>query len=122
MEIPTGSGCFGSVEQVAFLRRHLRQQAPEVVALMTRLPSWELTAAQWPAYTRAAWGMESGLHQCLDDSDRQDACRVRRHGAIRLMAMLRRFSDRLLLEWRSGPKRPDDKTTIDVCWCDDGRT
>jgi len=66
--------------------------------------------------------MESDLHQRLDASHREDACWVRRPRAMRVMAMLQRFSDRLLLEWRSGPKRPDDKTTIDVCWCDDGRT
>ena len=54
---------FPLVAQVALLRRHLRQQAPEVVALITSLPPSELTAAPWLAYTRAAWGIESGLHQ-----------------------------------------------------------
>ena len=56
---------FPCVAQVALLRRHLRHHAPEVVALMTSLPPSELTAAPWLAYTRAAWGIESGLHQRL---------------------------------------------------------
>jgi hypothetical protein len=51
--------------------------------------------------------------QCLDVLHRQHACRVRRAGAIRLMAMLRRFSNSLLLEWGSGEKKPQHKTTTD---------
>jgi len=64
---------FPLVAQVALLRRHLRQHTPEVVALRSSLPPSELTAAPWLAYTRAAWGIESGLHQRLDVSHREDA-------------------------------------------------
>jgi len=64
---------FPCVAQVALLRRHLRQHTPEVVALMTSLPPSELTAAPWLAAPRAAWGIESGLHQRLDVSHREDA-------------------------------------------------
>jgi hypothetical protein len=104
---------FPLVAQVALLRRHLRQHTPEVVALMTSLPPSELTAAPWLAYTRAAWGIESGLHQRLDVSHREDACRVRRPRAMRLMAMLRRFSHSLFREWRLRQKKPQHKTTTD---------
>ena len=89
---------FPLVAQVALLRRHLRQQAPEVVALITSLPPSELTAAQWLAYTRAAWGIESGLHQRLDFLHRQNAYRVYRSKVIRPIGMFRRFSSSRFLE------------------------
>jgi hypothetical protein len=101
------------VEQVALLRRHLRQHSPEVVALVTSLPPSELNAAQWLAANRAAWGIESGLHQRLDVSHRDDSCRVRRPKAMRLMGLFRRISNSLFLEWRSRQKKPRHKTTTD---------
>ena len=104
---------FPCVEQVALLRRHLRQHTPEVVVLMSSLPPSELTAAPWLAAHRAAWGMESGGHQRLDASHREDACRVRRPEAMRVMAMLRRFSHSLFREWRLRQKKPQHKTTSD---------
>jgi hypothetical protein len=48
-----------------------------MVALVTSLCPEELSAAQWLAYNRAAWGIESGLHQRLDVSHLDDLCRVR---------------------------------------------
>lgn len=104
---------FPCVEQVALLRRHLRQHSPETVALVTSLPPSELNAAQWLADNRAAWGIESGLHQRLDISHRDDLCRVRLPKAIRLMGMFRRISNSLFMEWRSRQKRPRHKTTTD---------
>ena len=53
---------FPFVEQVALLRRKLRQHSPETVALVTSLPPAELNAAQWLRHNRAAWGIENGLH------------------------------------------------------------
>jgi len=104
---------FPCVAQVALLRRHLRQHTPEGVALMTSLPPSELTAVPWLAAPRAAWGMESGLHQRLDASHRKDACRVRRPRAMRVMAMLGRFSHSLFREWHLRQKKPQHKTTTD---------
>jgi predicted transposase YbfD/YdcC len=104
---------FPCVEQVALLRRHLRQHTPEVVALLTSRPPSELNAAQWLAAHRDAWGIESGLHQRLDVSHREDACRVRRPKAMRVMAMFRRLSNSLFMEWRSRQKEPGHKTTTD---------
>jgi len=49
----------------------------------------------------------------LDVSHREDACRVRRPRAMRLMAMFRRFSNSLFLEWRLRQKKPPHKTTTD---------
>jgi hypothetical protein len=104
---------FPGVAQVALLRRHLRQHSPEVVALVTSLPPSELNAAQWLAYNRAAWGIESGLHQRLDVSHRDDLCRVRLPKAMRLMGLFRRISNSLFMEWRSRQKKPHHKTTTD---------
>ena len=104
---------FPGVEQIALLRRHLRQHSPEVVALVTSLPPSELNAAQWLVDNRAAWGIESGLHQRLDVSHRDDQCRVRRPRAMRVMGMFRRLSNSLFMEWRSRQKKPRHKTTTD---------
>jgi hypothetical protein len=101
------------VEQVALLRRHLRQHLPEVVALVTSLPPSKLNAAQWLADNRAAWGIESGLHHRLDVSHRDDLCRVRLPKSMRLMGMFRRISNSLFMEWRSRQKNPRHKTTTD---------
>jgi predicted transposase YbfD/YdcC len=104
---------FPCVAQVALLRRHLRQHAPEVVALVTSLPPAQLDAAQWMADNRAAWSIESGLHQRLDISHRDDLCRVRRPEAMRLMGLFRRISNSLFMEWRSRQNKPHHKTTTD---------
>jgi hypothetical protein len=98
---------------VALLRRHLRQHAPETVALVTSLPPEELKATQWLHDNRAAWGIESGLHQRLDVSHLDDLCRVPHPKAMRVLGMLRRFSNSLFLHWRSRQKKPQHKTTTD---------
>lgn len=104
---------FPCVEQVALLRRHLRQHSPEVVALVTSVPPSELNAAQWLVDNRAAWGIESGLHQRLDVSHRDDSCRVRLPKAMRLIGLFRRISNSLFMQWRNGQKKPRHKTTTD---------
>ena len=104
---------FPCVEQIALLRRHLRQHSPETVALVTSLPPQSLDAAQWLQDNRAAWGIESGLHQRLDISHRDDQCRVRKPKSMRVMGMFRRFSNSLFMHWRSRQKKPQHKTTTD---------
>lgn len=104
---------FPCVQQVALLRRHLRQHSPETVALVTSLPPAELNAAQWLEFNRAAWGIESGLHQRLDVSHRDDQCRVRLPQSMRVIGMFRRFSNSLFMHWRSRQKYPRHKTTTD---------
>ena len=104
---------FPGVEQIALLRRHLRQHSPETVALITSLPPQSLNAAQWLQYNRAAWGIESGLHQRLDVSHLDDQCRVRRPKSMRVMGMFRRFSNSLFMHWRSQQAKPMHKTTTD---------
>lgn len=95
------------------MRRHLRHHSPEVVGLMTSLPSSELHAVQWLADNRAAWGIESGLHQRLDVSPRDALCRVRRPKAMRVMGMFRRLSNSRFMEWRCRQKQPRHKTATD---------
>ena len=104
---------FPCVEQVALLRRHLRHHAPETVALVTSLPPAALTAAQWLADNRAAWGIENGLHQRLDVSHLDDQCRVRLPKSMRVIGMFRRFSHSLFMHWRSRQRKPQHKTTTD---------
>ena len=104
---------FPFVEQVALLRRKLRQHSPETVALVTSLLPAELNAAQWMRDNRAAWGIESGLHQRLDVSHLDDQCRVRKPQSMRVMGMFRRFSNSLFMHWRSQQKKPQHKTTTD---------
>jgi predicted transposase YbfD/YdcC len=101
------------VEQVALLRRKLRQHSPETVALVTSLLPAELTAAQWLRDNRAAWGIESGLHQRLDVSHLDDQCRVRKPQSMRVVGMFRRFSNSLFMHWRGLQKKPQYKTTTD---------
>jgi hypothetical protein len=104
---------FPCVEQIALLRRHLRHHSPETVALVTSLPPQDLTAAGWLKDNRAAWGIESGLHQRLDVSHLDDQCRVRTPSAMRVIGMFRRFSNSLFMHWRSRQKKPKHKTTTD---------
>lgn len=104
---------FPCVEQVALLRRHLRHHSPETVALVTSLLPAELKAAQWLSHNRAAWGIESGLHQRLDVSHLDDQCRVRQPQSMRVIGMFRRFSNSLFMHWRSQQKKPRHKTTTD---------
>ena len=104
---------FPCVEQIALLRRHLRQHSPETVARVTSLPSQSLDAAQWLQYNRAAWGIESGLHQRLDVSHRDDHCRVRLPQSMRVIGMFRRLSNSLFIHWRSRQKKPRHKTSTD---------
>lgn len=104
---------FPCVEQIALLRRHLRKHSPETVALVTSLQPQSLDAAQWLQLNRAAWGIESGLHQRLDVSHQDDQCRVRKPKSMRVMGMFRRFSNSLFMHWRSRQTKPQYKTTTD---------
>ncbi len=104
---------FAGVAQVALLRRHLRQHRPETVALLTSLPPSELDATAWLAANRATWGIENGLHQRLDQSHREDECRVRLPRSMRVLGVIRRFSISLFIHWRSQQKKPRHKTTTD---------
>ena len=108
---------FPCLEQVALLRRHLRHHRPETVALVTSIPPEALNAAQWLRDNRAAWGIESGLHQRLDVSHLDDQCRVRKPQSMWAIGMFRRFSNSLCMHWRCRQKKPQHKTTTDGIKC-----
>ena len=76
---------FPFVEQVALLRRQLRHHRPETVALVSSLPPHQLSAAQWLADNRSAWGIENGLHLRLDVSHLDDHCRVHLPRSMRVI-------------------------------------
>lgn len=104
---------FPFVQQVALLRRQLRHHQPETVALVSSLPPHQLSAAQWLADNRSAWGIENGLHLRLDVSHLDDQCRVRLPKSMRVIGMFRRFSNSLFMHWRSRQSKPKYKTTTD---------
>lgn len=101
------------MEQIALLRRNLRHHRAETVALVTSLQPSELTAGQWLSCNRAAWGIESGLHQRLDVSHLEDHCRVRTANSMRFLGLLRRFTHSLFIHWRARQKKNRNKTTTD---------
>ena len=105
---PVGFPC---VEEVALLRRHRRHHRPEIVALVTSLSSERLDPAQWLEANRAAWGIESGLHQRLDVSHLDDRCRIRQPNSIWVMGMFLRFSNGLCMHWRAQQTKLRHKTT-----------
>ena len=73
----------------------------------------ELNAAQWLQANRAAWGIESGLHQRLDISHHDDQCRVRQPRSMRVVGMLRRFSNSLFMHWRRQQNKPQYQSNTD---------
>jgi hypothetical protein len=82
-------------------------------AIVTSLPPDQLNAAQWLADNRSAWGIENGLHLRLDVSHLDDQCRVRLPKSMRVVGMLRRFSNSLFMHWRTRQTMPKHKTTTD---------
>lgn len=90
-----------------------------MVCLVTSLEPEELSPRQWLDYNRLAWGIESGLHQRLDISLRDDDCRVRTPRSMLVLGMFRRLSNSLFMHWRSQQPRPKHKTTTDFHACMD---
>jgi hypothetical protein len=83
------------------------------VALVTSLLPEQLKAAQWLADHRAAGGIANGLHPRLAVSPRDDLCRVRLPQSMRIMGLLRRFSNSWFMHWRSRQTKPQSNTTTD---------
>jgi hypothetical protein len=81
-------------------------EKPDLQYLLTSREATRLTAAQWEAFQRAYWGVESGLHQRLDVSADEDRSRVRHRNAAWILAMFRRVGVSLFMHWRGqDPKR-----------------
>jgi predicted transposase YbfD/YdcC len=73
----------------------------ETVWLLTSRTETQLSASLWLTSRRTYWGIENGLHQRLDASAGDDACRVRTPNAVWILGMFRRLAVSLFIEWRS---------------------
>lgn len=104
--------CFPFAAQAARLDQRVSGRKPETVWLLTSR-SEHFTAAQWLASRREYWGIESGMHQRLDVSGQEDACRVRTRNAVWVLGMFRRLSVSLFMEWRSRDSGRKWKTMTD---------
>ena len=58
-----------------------------------------------------AWGIESGLHQRLEVSHRDEQCRGRRPQSMRVIGRFRRFSNSRLMHSRRRQEQPRHKAT-----------
>jgi hypothetical protein len=81
--------------------------------LVSSLAPAQLPAAQWLKLNRAAWGIESGTHQRLDQSHNDDRCRIRNSNGLWIMGQFRRLSNSLFMQWRSRQRKPEQQTTTD---------
>lgn len=73
---------------------------------MTSRSAQDLPAETLLRVNRQYWGVEGGVHQCLDASTNEDQCRVRDRNAVWVLGMFRRLAISLYAEWRSrDPKR-----------------
>lgn len=104
---------FPLARQAARLLRQTAGRKDEQVALITSAEPKELNAQRWLKLNRAAWGIESGLHQRLDISYNDDRCRVQSQEGIWIFGMFRRLANSLFMEWRAGQRRPEHVTTTD---------
>lgn len=104
--------CFPHAEQAAQLNRHIGKHKPETVWLLTSREADQLDATQWLEANRQYWGVE-GLHQRLDASTNEDACRVRNRNAIWVLGMFRRLAASLSVEWSSRDPRRHRATMTD---------
>jgi hypothetical protein len=101
--------------QAARLLRHTSGRDPEEVTLLTSAGPEQLDASRWLQLNRAAWGIESGLHQRLDVSHNDDRCRIRNSRTMWVMGMFRRLSNSLFMHWRGLQRKrhPEQLTTTD---------
>ncbi|MGH9579400.1 MAG: hypothetical protein ACRD2R_00275, partial [Terriglobales bacterium] len=73
--------------QAARVLRQTSGRKKEEVALITSASPERLNAVQWLKRNRAAWGIESGLHQRLDISYNDYRCRVQSDNGIWIFGM-----------------------------------
>jgi predicted transposase YbfD/YdcC len=76
------------------------KRSVERVVYLCSLEPDEARGAEILERIRRYWGIESGLHQRLDVSCREDASRVRDHNALLVLGILRRAADGVYMRWR----------------------
>jgi predicted transposase YbfD/YdcC len=85
----------------------------ETVLYVSSLEFHPPQADQLLGFVRLYWDIESGLHQRLDVSAREDASRVRNPNAILVLGIARRATFGLYHQWRRRRKRPRQSTLRD---------
>lgn len=85
----------------------LRVQAGRAKQIEQRyyISSATLTPEQLAQATRRHWGIENGLHGCLDVILREDACAVKRDNAPQDLSLLRKMQLNLVRQDTAHPKR-----------------
>jgi hypothetical protein len=101
---------FPHAQQVARLERRLGADEPEVVYVVTSLPPDQADPERVLELVRRYWGIENGGHGRLDNSAREDDCRVRHPSAATALAWLRRFWQGEYGAWQARQPRARDRT------------
>jgi predicted transposase YbfD/YdcC len=113
--LPAGWTDVGSVALVCRERRVKGQKNQS--GSWYYLTSLRAGAEELAGYIRAHWGIENGLHWCLDVSFREDQSRTRVGHAAANLAMLRRVA--LVLLKRAGTKGSIKTRRMKAGWDDD---
>lgn len=103
-EASAESVCFPGVAQAGRLTRFVdradsKAEAVELEWLISSRPAAQLTVAQMLEADRRYWAIENGLHLRLDVSAGEDRSRVRQPRAALNLAMMRRATLSLAIEW-----------------------
>lgn len=113
--------CFPHVRSVLEVTRettHLKgkskgETSVERVLYLCSLERDDSRAEEMLRRVRQYWDIESGLHQRLDVSAREDASRVRNPNALMTLGILRRFSLGVYYRWRRKRKNKRQSTLVD---------
>lgn len=120
MPVTSEAVCFPFAAQAARLDQKLGTHKPETVWLLTSRSAHDLSAEAWLKSRRDYWGIETGLHQRLDQSCGEDACRIRTKNSIWVLGMFHRLTVSIFMEWKtSGQKKRHRATMSDFfSWCE----
>lgn len=89
------------------------KRTEERVVYVCSLELDEQRGAEMLERIRRYWGIESGLHQRLDVSCREDASRVRNRNALLVLGIVRRAALGVYMSWRRGRKNQRQSTVKD---------
>ena len=93
---------FPGARTIARLRRRVRRKGKkttEIVYLISSLTLEELDARGFLKLKRGYWVIESRLHHSLDVTMNEDQSRIRHRNAALVLALFRRATISLALEW-----------------------
>ncbi len=104
---------FPFAAQGARVLRQREGRKNEEVGLITDRRPEELSASEWLAANRAAWGIENGSHQRLDVTLNDDLCRVRSGNGQLVLGLFRRLVISCYMHWRGLQPRPHQTSLTD---------